>query len=687
MPPSGCADHRGGEACGAGQAPHASRPGGVVAWLPPLAVVLAVAFAPAPVSAQVTTRLAVVLAGQRGGTTAADLQTLRTAARSSDADTARLAIRALGRVSRAGVLPDLLAALRHPQADARAEAADALAQATRALKTPDAGLTGLSAIQSALVTRLGVDAESSVRGAIAESLARLPYPDVAGARRAADAILALAVKGTTALDRLGVAKALEALIRLHYQPPKVVDADVLAVLRQFIDHAGQAQLTLRDERVRRLALQALMNAGPVDPGLLETAAADPDAQVRRLALTAAAAAPTSRLSLTTDGTLDASPMVRIAALRTVSRRDPPLGCDSALRAVSDSDLSVALVALDLLAACGDSPLAVTYLERTAGDDRDIAVVRGWHRPAHAIVALATAAPERAAALLPAHAHAPIWQVRMYAARAAAVLADRETLAQLAADADDNVREAAVDGLRQKVGHDADALYLAQLNRSGNQILRAAAVALESTPGRAEAVEALRAALDRLVKAGRDNSHDARAAITRTLVSLGETVTAPPPAARQPDPSLTAANLRRLASPRARLTIRDVGRIDLALFTAQAPATVLRFARLASAGYYNGLSFHRIVPNFVIQGGSPGANEYIGDSPFMHDELGVWPHVRGTVGISTRGRDTGDAQFFVNLVDNPRLDHEYTVFGQILTGADVLDRILEGDIIESIEILP
>ena len=75
---------------------------------------------------------------------------------------------------------------------------------------------------------------------------------------------------------------------------------------------------------------------------------------------------------------------------------------------------------------------------------------------------------------------------------------------------------------------------------------------------------------------------------------------------------------------------------------------------------------------MIQGGSPGANEYIGDATFMRDEVGQWPHVRGAVGISTRGRDTGDAQIFIDLVDNPRLDHEYTVFAQVLNGMDVVD---------------
>ena len=104
------------------------------------------------------------------------------------------------------------------------------------------------------------------------------------------------------------------------------------------------------------------------------------------------------------------------------------------------------------------------------------------------------------------------------------------------------------------------------------------------------------------------------------------------------------------------------------------------------GYYNGLTFHRVAPNFVIQGGSPDANEYVGAPDHMRDEVGLWPHVRGAVGISTRGRDTGDAQIFVDLVDSPLLDHRFTVFAQVLTGMDVVDQILEGDVIESVRIL-
>jgi cyclophilin family peptidyl-prolyl cis-trans isomerase len=128
----------------------------------------------------------------------------------------------------------------------------------------------------------------------------------------------------------------------------------------------------------------------------------------------------------------------------------------------------------------------------------------------------------------------------------------------------------------------------------------------------------------------------------------------------------------------------LGHFDIGLDVDAAPLTAIRIARRAGEGYYNGLTFHRVVPNFVIQGGSPGANEYAGEAHYMRDEVGL--HYRGTVGISTRGRDTGDAQIFVNLIDSPRLDHNYTVFGTVVAGMAVVDAILEGDVIERVELV-
>ena len=120
--------------------------------------------------------------------------------------------------------------------------------------------------------------------------------------------------------------------------------------------------------------------------------------------------------------------------------------------------------------------------------------------------------------------------------------------------------------------------------------------------------------------------------------------------------------------------------DVALTNAQ------RFVRLANEGYFDGLTFHRWEPDFVIQGGSPGANEYSGDGPYTRDEVALLPHWRGTVGLSTRGHDTGDAQIFINLVNNVRLNHDYTIFGLVVDGMeDVVDLVVEGDVITRAEV--
>jgi cyclophilin family peptidyl-prolyl cis-trans isomerase len=135
----------------------------------------------------------------------------------------------------------------------------------------------------------------------------------------------------------------------------------------------------------------------------------------------------------------------------------------------------------------------------------------------------------------------------------------------------------------------------------------------------------------------------------------------------------------LADLPAAATMRlEEGSVVLRLLVDVAPVTIARFAALANAGFYNNRIFHRVVPNFIVQGGSPGANEFMGAPRFMRDELSLRaPHVRGAVGISTRGEDTGDGQIFIDLVDVPRLDRDYTVFAYVTKGMDLVDNLLEG----------
>jgi cyclophilin family peptidyl-prolyl cis-trans isomerase len=240
-------------------------------------------------------------------------------------------------------------------------------------------------------------------------------------------------------------------------------------------------------------------------------------------------------------------------------------------------------------------------------------------------------------------------------------------------------------------------------------------ALSAETDGAKATKALVTALFRLTLQGRDTSRDPRVAILTTLAEKGSAsdAAAVTPFLSDPDPRVAVlaakalekwtgqprqdtarprppegpdlAVLSRASRQRLRVTMANGGVMELRLLAAEAPATVARVGSLASKGHYNGLTFHRVEPTFVLQGGSPGANEYMGDGPYMRDEPGV-PHHRGTVGISTRGRDTGDAQIFVNLVDSPRLDHAYTVFAVVERGMDVADRVLEGDVMATVELV-
>ena len=650
-------------------------------------------------------RVNVLAAEDRRAQLPRDLATLRAAARSRDPQTARLAVRALGRLERTDVIADITPALRHPLPEVRSEAANALAQAARGWASANAMAAGtktsspapaIEPLQGALIARLDDEEEPSVRAALYESLGRLPYRTVEQVDTAERVLLAQLESGETITDRLGVAKALEAFVRLT-RAVRTASQSVAGALRRLADVAPHPEAEagplryeadpLRDARVRRLALEGLMLIEAADADVIGRAAADADPQVRRLAMRSAARNKSVNPAATfARGLEDPAPMVRLDALRGMRERGGDETCAVSLAMLRDPDAHVALLAMDQLSNCGTWSDAVARLENAIADVSMAGSARGWHRAAHASVALATAAPERAAATLGHLTGSSIWQLRMYAARAATILKDRERLAQLARDADDNVVEAAVEGLRAVAGHDGDAVYVAALSRSGYQAVRVAALALDGSPNAAMAVPALTAALQRLVAEGRANSLDARTALAETLARLGAPV--PRPAPPKPNPAAPSGEeLRRLAAPRARITMSGIGAFELALFATEAPLTVLQFADLAGSGYYNGLTFHRVVPNFVIQGGSPGANEYVGHPAHMRDELGLWPHVRGTVGISTRGRDTGDAQIFISLVDNPRLDHEYTVFAQVLNGMDVVDQILEGDVIERVEIMP
>jgi cyclophilin family peptidyl-prolyl cis-trans isomerase/HEAT repeat protein len=133
------------------------------------------------------------------------------------------------------------------------------------------------------------------------------------------------------------------------------------------------------------------------------------------------------------------------------------------------------------------------------------------------------------------------------------------------------------------------------------------------------------------------------------------------------------------------TINTVrGPIRLELFGADAPITVSNFLTLARSGYYRNTRFHRVVPNFVAQDGDPRDDGNGGPGYAIRDEMNRRRYERGAVGMALSGPDTGGSQYFLTHSPQPHLDGHYTVFGRVIGGLDVLDKLVQGDLITRVD---
>lgn len=134
-----------------------------------------------------------------------------------------------------------------------------------------------------------------------------------------------------------------------------------------------------------------------------------------------------------------------------------------------------------------------------------------------------------------------------------------------------------------------------------------------------------------------------------------------------------------------------GDITCELNTEKAPLSVTNFIQLAQGGFYNGLKFHRVVPNFVVQGGDPDGTGRGGPGYTIPAEIGLL-HEKGALAwarlpdqVNPQKRSSG-SQFYITLEKVPYLDREYTVFGKTLSGFDVVQKIAQGDLIQRIDII-
>jgi HEAT repeat protein/cyclophilin family peptidyl-prolyl cis-trans isomerase len=153
-----------------------------------------------------------------------------------------------------------------------------------------------------------------------------------------------------------------------------------------------------------------------------------------------------------------------------------------------------------------------------------------------------------------------------------------------------------------------------------------------------------------------------------------------PIVRYDDPQLIAPAL----SPHVFLETAR-GTIEVELAVLDAPQTTSNFMALAARGFFNGLQIHRVVPNFVVQDGDPRGDGEGGPGYSIRDELNERPFLRGTVGMALSGKDTGGSQFFIVHSPQPHLDAKYTVFGRVVNGMDVVDRIQAGDVIQRVRV--
>ena len=131
---------------------------------------------------------------------------------------------------------------------------------------------------------------------------------------------------------------------------------------------------------------------------------------------------------------------------------------------------------------------------------------------------------------------------------------------------------------------------------------------------------------------------------------------------------------------------EKGKIELELFDKEAPNTVANFEKLANSGFYNGLTFHRVLPDFVIQGGCPKGDGTGGPGYTIKCEINPHKHGTGALSMAHAGKDTGGSQFFITHSPQPHLDCVHTVFGKVINGMNVVNAIKPKDVMRKVTVV-
>jgi cyclophilin family peptidyl-prolyl cis-trans isomerase/HEAT repeat protein len=405
------------------------------------------------------------------------------------------------------------------------------------------------------------------------------------------------------------------------------------------------------------------------------------------------------------------PRVAAAAVRALgqigdARAVAPI---SAIAAHPASDRNVRLEAVVALGALR-APAATPVLLDTIGADWP--ALRGA-----ALGALASIDPEGFIAVLATLDPDPDWRVRADLARAlSAMPPDLATPKLQAMQRDGDVRVVApvLEALAAVNAAGLDDTLRAALT-DGDVVVRATAARLVGERAPAGGARWL---LDALARSRDDDTYVGRAAMLGAIAKYGAATASGPLRDALADPDWAvrrrAAELLRGLEPAADVSgIRpapapgpeayrsddliapayspqafvetDAGVFQVELAIGDAPLTVRNFIALAGRGFFDGVAIHRVVPNFVVQDGDPRGDGEGGPGYSIRDEINVRPYLRGTVGMALDWADTGGSQWFVTHGPQPHLDGRYTVFGQVVAGMDVVDRIARGDTIHRVRV--
>lgn len=619
------------------------------------------------------------------------------------------AVRALGRLQDAGGREAIVRALSDADAGVRAEAAFALGQ------MPEGGV-------EALVVRHAVEADPQVRRQLVEAVGR------AGGLDAVPYLARMAEQGPpvergTALVGLG-------LVAKRSPDGALPGIDAARLDAWLADPARE---------VRFGASYALLRAKALtDPAALESAkrcATDADEEVRvhcvralaRFpaaveALSAAAGDPAWRVAAEAAkglGEVKAAEALAVrlravpaqkAALEGPALHPVVVALDAALALPSTPALVEAAQAIHAMpppaetlaakpAGIGASHVhcrAAALVDRATGEPKLVQKCGAPDHPDGLRTALATKVLETLPPPARARALAALFDGATPAGRLA-ILGALSTLGE-----EREARTVVLRALGEKdpavVGEAAGAAAAMRLVEADRPLLEAYGRLMPQQEY--EAVQAIFEALGRLgIQAAsamlRQNTTHANPAIRKAAQEALKGIAGPTPVAPGeaaptgptplPKPLAPDLNLARPPRHEAATLHTTKGSIRVRLFGADAPGTVKNFENLAGSGYYDGLTFHRVVPDFVVQGGDPRGDGWGGPGHTIRCEVNPRPYVRGTLGMALAGKDTGGSQFFITHGPQPHLDGGYTVFGQVVDGLDVVDALTVGDRILKIEL--